>query len=53
MRDALDAAHKTYEWMAVPKEGHGFYTEADPADFLTRMQAFLAKYIGPGAPVQH
>jgi dipeptidyl aminopeptidase/acylaminoacyl peptidase len=53
MRDALDAAHKTYEWMAVPKEGHGFYTEADRADFLTRMQAFLAKYIGPGAPVQH
>jgi len=53
MRDALDAAHKTYEWMAVPKEGHGFYTEADRADFLTRMQAFLEKYIGPGAPVQH
>jgi dipeptidyl aminopeptidase/acylaminoacyl peptidase len=52
MRDALDAAHKTYEWMAVPKEGHGFYTEADRAAFLTRMQAFLAKYIGPGAPVQ-
>lgn len=53
MRDALDAAHKTYEWMAVPKEGHGFYTEADRVDFLTRMQAFLEKYIGPGAPVQH
>jgi len=53
MRDALEAAHKTYEWMAVPKEGHGFYTEADRADFLTRMQAFLEKYIGPGAPVQH
>jgi len=50
MRDALEAAHKTYEWMAVPKEGHGFYTEADRADFLTRMQAFLEKYIGPGAP---
>lgn len=53
MRDALEAAHKTCEWMAVPKEGHGFYTEADRADFLTRMQAFLGKYIGPGAPVQH
>jgi dipeptidyl aminopeptidase/acylaminoacyl peptidase len=50
MRDALEAAHKTCEWMAVPKEGHGFYTEADRADFLTRMQAFLGKYIGPGAP---
>lgn len=53
MRDALDAAHKTYEWMAVPNEGHGFYTEADRADFLTRMQAFLEKYIGPGAPAHH
>ena len=53
MRDALEAAHKTCEWMAVPKEGHGFYTEADRAGFLTRMQAFLEKYIGPGAPVQH
>ncbi|MGH8216148.1 MAG: prolyl oligopeptidase family serine peptidase [Rhodanobacteraceae bacterium] len=52
MRDALDAAHKTYEWMAVPKEGHGFYTQADRAAFLTRMQAFLEKYIGSGAPVQ-
>lgn len=53
MRAALDAAHKTYEWMAVPKEGHGFYTEADRAAFLTRLQAFLEKYLGPGAPVQH
>ncbi|MGH8147567.1 MAG: prolyl oligopeptidase family serine peptidase, partial [Rhodanobacteraceae bacterium] len=52
MRDALQAAHKTFEWMALPKEGHGFYTEADRAAFLTRMQAFLEKYIGPGAPVQ-
>lgn len=53
MRAALEAAHKTCEWMAVPKEGHGFYTEADRAAFLTRMQSFLEKYIGPGAPVQH
>ena len=53
MRDALEAAHKTCEWMAVPHEGHGFYTEADRAGFLTRMQAFLGKYIGPGAPLQH
>ncbi|MGH8125680.1 MAG: alpha/beta hydrolase family protein [Rhodanobacteraceae bacterium] len=53
MRDALKAANKTYEWMAVPKEGHGFYTEADRAAFLTRMQTFLEKYIGQGAPVQH
>ncbi|WHZ18718.1 MAG: Prolyl oligopeptidase family protein [Rhodanobacteraceae bacterium] len=53
MRDALQAAHKSFEWMAVPYEGHGFYTEADRAAFLTKMQAFLEKYIGPGAPAQH
>ncbi len=48
----LDATHKPYEWMAVDGEGHGFYTEKHRAEFLTRMQAFLEKYIGPGAPMQ-
>ncbi|HET7663041.1 MAG TPA: prolyl oligopeptidase family serine peptidase [Rhodanobacteraceae bacterium] len=52
MRDAFDAIHKSYEWMAVDGEGHGFYTEEHRAAFLTKMQAFLKKYIGPGAPVQ-
>lgn len=49
MRAALDAAHKPYEWMAKPGEGHGFYTEADNVDRLNLMQDFLAKYIGKGA----
>lgn len=52
MREALEAAHKPFEWMAVDGEGHGFYTEKHRAAFLTKMQAFLKKYIGPGAPVQ-
>lgn len=50
MHDALDTAHKKVEWMAVSHEGHGFYTEADTAAFLTKLQAFLAQNIGPGAP---
>lgn len=49
MRAALDAAHKPYEWMAKPDEGHGFYTEANNVERLSRMQDFLAKYIGKGA----
>lgn len=50
MRAALKAAHKPFEWMAINGEGHGFYTEKDRAAFLTKMQAFLKQYIGPGAP---
>lgn len=49
MRAALDVAHKPYEWLVKPNEGHGFYTEADNTDRLNTMQAFLAKYIGKGA----
>ena len=48
MRAALDAAHKPYEWLVKPGEGHGFYTEADNVEFYTRLQSFLAKYIGAG-----
>jgi dienelactone hydrolase len=49
MRAALDAAHKPYEWMSKPGEGHGFYTEANNIDFYNKLQEFIGKYIGPGA----
>ena len=49
LRDALEKAHKPYEWLMYPKEGHGFFTEPHRAEFYTRMQDFLAKYIGAGA----
>ena len=48
MRAALDAAHKPYEWLSKPGEGHGFYTEANNIEFYNRLQTFIAKYIGPG-----
>jgi dipeptidyl aminopeptidase/acylaminoacyl peptidase len=48
MRAALDAAHKPYEWLSKPGEGHGFYAEANNVDLYNHLQAFLAKYIGPG-----
>jgi dienelactone hydrolase len=49
MRAALDAAHKPYEWMSKPGEGHGFYSEANNIDFYNKLQEFIGKYIGPGA----
>jgi len=49
MRAALDAAHKPYEWLVKPGEGHGFYTEQNNVDFFNHLQAFLEKYIGPGS----
>jgi len=49
MRAALDAAHKPYEWMSKPGEGHGFYTEEHITEFYELLQTFLAKHIGPGS----
>jgi len=51
MRAALDAAHKPYEWISKPGEGHGFFAEKDNIEFYNALQAFLDKYIGPKAEV--
>lgn len=48
MRAALDAAHKPYEWMSKPGEGHGFYDEKNNVEFLNKLQDFIGKHIGPG-----
>ncbi|RDS85099.1 S9 family peptidase [Dyella monticola] len=48
MRAALDAAHKPYEWLTKPGEGHGFYNEQNLVEMYNRIQAFLEKNIGPG-----
>ncbi len=48
MRAALDAAHKPYEWLTKPDEGHGFYNEKNLVDMYNHVQAFLEKNIGPG-----
>jgi dipeptidyl aminopeptidase/acylaminoacyl peptidase len=50
MRAALEAAHKPFEWMSKPGEGHGFYSETDNVELYNKLQAFLEKYIGPGVP---
>jgi dipeptidyl aminopeptidase/acylaminoacyl peptidase len=48
MRAALEAAHKPYEWLTKPNEGHGFYGEKNLVDMYNHVQAFLEKNIGPG-----
>lgn len=48
MRAALDAAHKPYEWMSKPGEGHGFYDEKNTVEFYNLLQTFLEKHIGKG-----
>ncbi|MFC5740272.1 alpha/beta hydrolase family protein [Dyella tabacisoli] len=49
MRAALEAAHKPYEWLSKPGEGHGFYDEKNNVEFFNTLQTFLAKHIGEGA----
>ncbi len=51
MRDALKKADKPFEYMTRPKEGHGFYKEQNNIDRYKMTEAFLLKYLGPGAPV--
>jgi hypothetical protein len=48
MKDALERAGNAPEWMAVPKEGHGFYKEENNIAFYQRLEAFLSRNIGPG-----
>ncbi len=48
LRDALQAAHKPYEWLFYPGEYHGFQIEPHRLVLLHKMSAFLRKYLGPG-----
>lgn len=48
LRSALEKANKPYEWLAEPKELHGFSSEKHNEEFFTMIQSFLAKYIGAG-----
>ncbi len=46
MRTALTKAGKSFEWMMVPKEGHGFYAEKNRIAFYEKLEAFFAKHLG-------
>jgi dipeptidyl aminopeptidase/acylaminoacyl peptidase len=47
MRDALTKVGRPPEWMLVEREGHGFYDSEHRKQFYVRLEAFLAKHIGP------
>jgi dipeptidyl aminopeptidase/acylaminoacyl peptidase len=49
LRDKLEAMHKPYEWLWFGNEYHGFQTEPHLLAMFNKVQAFLARYIGPGA----
>lgn len=48
LRSALDKANKPYEWLAEPKELHGFASEEHNEELWNMMLPFLVKYIGAG-----
>ena len=41
---------KTYEIMIMGNEGHGFYNENNRLQFYTKLEQFLAKYMGAADP---
>jgi dipeptidyl aminopeptidase/acylaminoacyl peptidase len=47
MRDAMQAAGKAYEWVVYPEEGHGFTKPENKIDRYKKIEAFLAKNLGP------
>ena len=49
LRSALDKANKRYEWLAEPKELHGFSSEAHNEELWNMILPFLGKYIGAGS----
>ncbi len=42
--DALKAAGKTFEYVSIPDDGHGYTTTAAAKIWYDRLDAFLAKY---------
>ena len=46
MKAALEKKGHPHETMLVKKEGHGFASEENRIEYLTRVEAFLNKYIG-------
>ncbi|MBS0382461.1 MAG: S9 family peptidase [Proteobacteria bacterium] len=48
LRSYLDKAGKPYEWLAEPKELHGFQSEKHNEELWNMILPFLARYIGPG-----
>lgn len=50
LRKAMREAGNDPVWVSYPGEGHGFAVLKNRVDFAERMEAFLAKYLGPAQP---
>lgn len=48
LRAALEERGHPHEWMSKPNEGHGYYNQANRAEFYERMLGFLNQHIGSG-----
>ncbi|KLD79191.1 prolyl oligopeptidase family serine peptidase [Xanthomonas hyacinthi] len=46
MLAALEKSGNRPEWMAVPKEGHGFYNDDNNIAFYRQLETFLARHLG-------
>ncbi|MCC4603850.1 alpha/beta hydrolase family protein [Xanthomonas campestris] len=51
LRAALTRSGNAPQWMAVPKEGHGFYKEDNQVAFYRTLEQFLASHLGNPAAV--
>lgn len=49
LRDAFKARGVPVETMVAQGEGHGFYKPENRAELYRKIEAFLAKYLGPGS----
>ena len=49
MRDALDEAGKSYEWLVKDKEEHGFYTPENTVELFERVEAFFNQHLSSAA----
>ena len=45
MRDALDEAGKSYEWLVKDKEEHGFYTPENTVELFERVERFFEQHL--------
>lgn len=45
LRRALQAAGNPPQWMEVPNEGHGFYSDTNRAAFLAALEIFLGRHL--------
>ncbi|CAH2709661.1 Dipeptidyl aminopeptidase/acylaminoacyl peptidase [Xanthomonas campestris pv. nigromaculans] len=49
LRAALTRSGNAPQWMAVPKEGHGFYKDANQVTFYRTLERFLGEQLGGAA----